>query len=195
MVLNLNLIIYKMVKEINNFLSDEECNELINLSSGSFDNVEVLGENIDGYRVAKGTWLEEEDGEVVIKYRKLISEITQIPTINMESINVLKYDIGGEYKDHHDFFHPNENYYDDEIKRGGQRLKTGLVYLNDNFEGGETSFPNLNIKIVPKKGKLVLWDNIKDDGSLDYDSIHAGLPVTNGFKYIAVIWIRENKFY
>ena len=80
-----------MVKEINNFLSDEDCDKLINLSSDSFDNVEVLGENIDGYRVAKGTWLEEEHGEVVIKYRKLISEITQIPTINMESINVLKY--------------------------------------------------------------------------------------------------------
>ena len=102
-----------MVKEFNNFLSDKECDNLINLSLDDFNDVEILGENIDGYRTAKGTWLEEEHGEVVIKYRKLISEITQIPTINMESINVLKYEIGGEYKDHHDFFHPNENYYDD----------------------------------------------------------------------------------
>ena len=130
-----------MVKEFNNFLSDKECDNLINLSLDDFNDVEILGENIDGYRTAKGTWLEEEHGEVVIKYRKLISEITQIPTINMESINVLKYEIGVEYKDHHDFFHPNENYYDDEIKRGGQRLKTGLVYLNDNFEGGRNIIP------------------------------------------------------
>ena len=113
----------------------------------------------------------------------------------MESIHVVKYSVGEEYKDHHDFFHPGEEYYEDEVNRGGQRLKTALVYLNDDFEGGETNFPNLNIKVDPKKGKLVLWDNIKDDGSLDYDSLHAGLPVKSGYKYIAVIWIRENEFY
>jgi prolyl 4-hydroxylase len=184
-----------MVIEINNFLSYEECDNLISLASDTFDEVGVLGESIEGYRVAKGAWLDEEHGDVVIKYRDLISETTKLPKINMESIHVVKYSVGEEYKDHHDFFHPGEEYYEDEVNRGGQRLKTALVYLNDDFEGGETNFPNLNIKVDPKKGKLVLWDNIKDDGSLDYDSLHAGLPVKSGYKYIAVIWIRENEFY
>jgi prolyl 4-hydroxylase len=48
--------------------------------------------------------------------------------------------------------------------------------------------------VTPLKGKLVVWDNLNPNGSLDYTSIHAGLPVISGIKYIAVIWIRENKF-
>ena len=70
-----------------------------------------------------------------------------------------------------------------------------MIYLNDDFEGGETHFPSLNLVVKPKKGKLVIWDNVNEDGSLDFNSLHAGLPVKKGFKYIAVIWIRENKFY
>lgn len=184
-----------MVTEIDDFLSPEECDNLISLASTTFDEVGVLGESVEGYRVASGAWLEEKDGEVPLKYMELVSEITKLPKVNMESIHVVKYGIGEEYKDHHDFFHPGESYYEDELSRGGQRLKTALVYLNDEFEGGETNFPNLNIMVKPKKGKLVLWDNINEDGSLDYDSLHAGLPVKSGYKYIAVIWIRENEFY
>ncbi len=88
-----------MVIEINNFLSYEECDNLISLASDTFDEVGVLGESIEGYRVAKGAWLDEEHGDVVIKYRDLISETTKLPKINMESIHVVKYSVGEEYKD------------------------------------------------------------------------------------------------
>jgi hypothetical protein len=50
------------------------------------------------------------------------------------------------------------------------------------------------IKVNPVKSKVVIWDNLNEDGTLDYESIHAGLPVISGTKYIATIWIRENKF-
>jgi hypothetical protein len=82
-----------MVIEINNFLSYEECDNLISLASDTFDEVGVLGESITGYRVAKGAWLDEEHGDVVIKYRDLISETTKLPKINMESIHVVKYGV------------------------------------------------------------------------------------------------------
>ena len=96
---------------------------------------------------------------------------------------------------HHDFFHPGEGYFEKEVtNRGGQRTKSALVYLNEDFTGGETEFPQINIKVLPKRGKLLAWDNLNSDGSLDYTSLHAGLPVESGIKYIAVIWIRENKF-
>ncbi len=184
-----------MVQEINDFLSEKDCEKLIQLASSTFEGVDVLGESIEGYRVAQGAWLEDEDDEIVLRYRNMISEQTDLPIINMEQIHIVKYAIGEEYKEHHDFFHPGEYYYDSEIERGGQRLKTALIYLNDDFEGGETHFPSLNLVVKPKKGKLVIWDNVNEDGSLDFNSLHAGLPVKKGFKYIAVIWIRENKFY
>jgi prolyl 4-hydroxylase len=48
--------------------------------------------------------------------------------------------------------------------------------------------------VTPKKGRALAWKNLKDDGSPDYESLHAGLPVLAGTKWIAVVWIRENKF-
>ena len=85
--------------------------------------------------------------------------------------------------------------YDEYVKTGGNRTHTALFYLNDDFEGGETEFPKLDIKVKPELGKLLLWTNMNDDGTLDYDSLHAGLPVIEGEKWILVIWVREQKFY
>ena len=116
-----------------------------------------------------------------------------LPVENQEEIHIVKYEIGGEYKPHHDFFHVTEDYAAEHIANGGNRIKSALIYLNDDFEGGETEFPELNIIVKPELGKLVIWDNMVD-GKLDYTSIHAGLPVKSGIKYIAVVFIRENNF-
>jgi prolyl 4-hydroxylase len=110
----------------------------------------------------------------------------------MEQLHFVHYAVGGEYKVHHDFFHPGTDYYKDSIGRWGQRKKTALIYLNDNFKGGETEFPEVKRTIIPKKNKLVIWDNLKENGELDYASLHAGLPVIEGIKQIVVLWIREN---
>ena len=69
-----------------------------------------------------------------------------------------------------------------------------LFYLNDGYHGGQTDFPTKKIMVTPKKGRALVWKNLKDDGSPDYESLHAGLPVLAGTKWIAVVWIRENKF-
>ena len=182
-----------MVKEYENFITDEECQFMIEAAQKQFMRTTTLGKEIEGYRVADGAWLND-SSEIVKNYRKKVSEISGFPTENMELIHIVKYEVGGEYKSHHDFFHPGEGYYDNEMKRGGQRSKTALVYLNEDFTGGETEFPKVNIRIQPQKRKLVLWDNAFEDESPDYDSLHAGLPVISGTKYIAVIWIRFGKF-
>jgi len=189
------ILIYKiiMVEEKENFITSEECDEIIKLASDGFEKSKTLGTDIEGYRVAFSTWIKN-DEPISIKLKQITSEETGIPIENMETIHVVKYEVGGEYKDHQDFFHPGEPYYDDCMSRGGQRIKSVLFYLNDEFEGGETNFPMKGIKVKPVKSKAIIWDNINEDGTLDYESIHAGLPVISGFKYIATIWIRENKF-
>lgn len=183
-----------MVRETHGFLTESECQELIENANVGFYRTTTLGKSIDGYRVADGAWLSN-DLDIVKTLKNKISSECGVPVENMEGTHIVKYEIGGEYKVHHDFFHPNESYFDSQVKRGGQRTKTALVYLNDDFSGGETEFPKMNIKVNPKKGKLVLWDNMREDGSLDYDSLHAGLPVETGTKYIAVVWMRESKFF
>jgi prolyl 4-hydroxylase len=77
------------------------------------------------------------------------------------------------------------------MKSGGQRVYSCLFYLNDEFEGGETEFPIKKIKVTPKIGRMLMWSNLKIDGSLDFESLHAGLPVISGTKWIAIVWVRE----
>ena len=73
----------------------------------------------------------------------------------------------------------------------GNRWKTAILYLNDNYEGGETEFPNWGVKIKGKEGELVTWTNLNKNGTPNMDTLHAGLPVISGTKYIVVSWIRQ----
>lgn len=182
-----------MIKILDNILSFGECNELILHGSKNLTKSSTLGEQIDGYRTADNSWIFEEN-LLTTKIKKIVSKETELSIDNQEKIHIVKYEVGGEYKQHHDFFHPDTNYYNEVIQSGGQRVYSCLFYLNDDFTGGETEFVNKEIKIKPKTGRLLIWKNIKEDGSLDYDSFHAGLPVDSGVKWIAIIWVRENSF-
>jgi prolyl 4-hydroxylase len=182
-----------MVLEYNNAITDEDCQILIDAAQINLTKAETLGTNIDGYRIAESTWLNS-NRESSKRILNIISELTELPVSNMESIQIVKYGIGGQYKLHHDFFHESEDYAENILKNGGNRVKTALIYLNDDFEGGATEFPELNHIVTPAKGKIVIWDNMTTNNELDYNSIHAGLPVTSGTKYIAVVFIRKEKF-
>ena len=182
-----------MVEIIDNFLTKEECLELIDIVKDDFYSSSVLGEQIEGYRTAQNTWIYH-DTDLTLKIKEFISNKTNLPIENQEDLHIVKYNIGGQYKNHHDFFHPGEEYYDEVTKNGGQRAFSCLIYLNDDFTGGETCFPNKDITIKPELGKMIIWININEDNSLNYDSLHAGLPVISGEKLICIVWVREYNF-
>lgn len=98
-----------------------------------------------------------------------------------EPLQILRYQPGQEYKAHTDAIPGLEN----------QRIMTMLVYLNDEFEGGETTFPKLELTIRPKRGEGLLFTNVDADGKPDPSVLHAGLPVESGVKFLASRWIRE----
>ena len=183
-----------MIKIIDDVLNQTECDELIQLAlKNGLVKANTLGENIESYRTADNTWIWETN-ELTTKIQKIVEKESGLPIQNQEKIHIVKYNIGGEYKPHHDFFHPNTDYYENTMGTAGQRVFSFLFYLNDNFTGGETDFRTKKIEITPKIGRLLIWRNLNEDGSLDYDSYHAGLPVESGEKYIAIIWVRENVF-
>lgn len=182
-----------MINIIDNVLSSSECDELIELGNPSLKTATTLGEHISGYRTADGSWLYEET-PLTQKIKQIISTMTGTPKENQEFIHIVKYEIGGEYKEHHDYFPPNQSYTEQSLGVAGQRTTSCLFYLNDDFEGGETLFPIRNIKVTPRKGRLLIWNNVDINGIEDSESLHAGLPVITGTKYIAIIWIREKKF-
>jgi prolyl 4-hydroxylase len=182
-----------MIAIIDYEISEAECKELIEMGSANMISASTLGTPIENYRVAENTWIHSKT-ELTTKIKKIISSKSGLPIENQEQIHIVKYNVGGEYKTHHDFFHPNTDYYDTTMKSGGQRVVSCLFYLNDEFEGGETEFPTKKIKVTPKTGRMLMWSNLKIDGSLDFESLHAGLPVISGTKWIAIVWVREKSF-
>ena len=187
------------VHTIENFFSEEECDWILENYTKEFrysDNggSGTLGEYVPGYRSAKFDWITDNFDELIKKYQEKLKDLTGISMDNFETPHIVEYKIGCQYKRHFDFFHPDTNYYERTMGQGGQRVYSCILYLNDNFTGGETKFYQLNKKVKPQKGLLCYWRNIDVDGNLNRDAEHAGLPVTSGIKYVLITWIRENKF-
>jgi prolyl 4-hydroxylase len=101
-----------------------------------------------------------------------------------EPLQVLRYRAGGEYKPHFDALPGLAN----------QRVLTMIVWLNADYEGGETWFAKTGARLKGRAGDALLFRNALPDGTRDPDSGHAGLPVTKGEKWIASRWIRARRF-
>jgi prolyl 4-hydroxylase len=99
-----------------------------------------------------------------------------------EPLQVLRYEPGEQYHPHLDAL-PN-------LPPGQQRVLTFLVYLNEDYEGGETAFPQVGIEVRGQAGDGLLFRNAAADGQPDPRAIHAGRPVTRGVKHLASRWIR-----
>jgi len=101
-----------------------------------------------------------------------------------EPLTVLRYRPGQQYRSHLDTISGVSN----------QRIRTMIIYLNEGFHGGHTTFTELPLAIAPRAGDAILFDNLDAAGCPDPKSRHAGLPVTNGAKWIATRWIRANRY-
>lgn len=157
----------------------------------------VMGHQISDYRKADVTWLRDKNCKYLQDWDKIVENISGIPSCYYEWPHIVKYEVGGEYKDHCDFFNPGQDHYD-HCMYVGQRTHTFILYLNDNFTGGETYFPKHGLQIKPKKGSICFWRNaneiLHESDRLIHTSLHAGLPVISGTKYILITWIRDKIF-
>ncbi len=120
-----------------------------------------------------------------------LHRILSIPWNHGEVSQVQMYSKGIKIDSHYDFFNPLLPEGRDSLLKSGQRTWTALLYLNDVEQGGETHFIVPNIKIKPKKGKLIFWNNLDDNHQPNYNTIHTGLAVNNGEKYILTKWFRQ----
>ena len=133
----------------------------------------------------------ENESELLKKVRKIFSEKTNTSINQQETpLSVIKYEKGGEYKPHYDCY---GNLKDVPNEKSGDRIISGILYLNDDYLGGETEFSLENIKIKGNQGDLLIWNNLNKNKTLNRRALHAGLPVVEGVKYIIVGWIRERE--
>lgn len=117
-------------------------------------------------------------------FNRRIAAVTQTAVEQGEPLTVLRYRPGQQYRLHHDCL-PGE---------ANQRGMTVICYLNDGFDGGATVFPAANLEFRGQTGDAILFRNTLADGRADESSRHAGLPVTQGEKWIATRWIRDRDF-
>ncbi|MBU8916568.1 2OG-Fe(II) oxygenase [Bacillus sp. FJAT-29953] len=192
----LSRVEHPFILHLDNVLSDEECDKLISLSRDRLQPSHVIDKNTGENRAAsgrtsKGMYFTINENGHVSTIEKRIAELTGYPIENGEGLQVLNYKIGEEYKPHFDYFPANQVIED----KGGQRIGTFLIYLNDVASGGETVFSKSGVSIVPKKGTAVYFHYGNSKGQVDRLSLHTSVPVSEGEKWVATKWIRQGRIY
>lgn len=181
---------------IDKFLSDEECQHFIDISREKFQRSLVTsneGNFASTQRTSQNYWLPHDKDEITLRIAKKIAVLVNYPLDNAEMYQIIYYTKNQQYYNHCDGWHFNKS---DESKmcllRGGQRMVTALVYLNDVEAGGGTLFSKLNISVAPKRGKLLVFYNCKDRTNvINTMTEHAGTQVIEGEKYAFNLWFRQ----
>ena len=180
-----------------NFLSDEECAELIKGAQDRLTPSNVVDATTGGSvshanRTSSGTCYALGENPTIQAIEARISRLTGIPVENGEGIQILHYEVGQEYKPHFDYFPLDQGGTPEHVKKGGQRIATVIMYLNTPEEGGHTIFPDAAIAVKAQKGNALLFKYNRPDKSTL--TLHGGLPVKQGVKWIATKWLREGKY-
>jgi prolyl 4-hydroxylase len=186
------------IQEFPDFLSAEECDMIISLSGDTLVESTVYTDTSDvvsdGHRKSKQTWLYNKQHELIQNISERVAKLTNTPLANQEPLQVVKYEAGGFFNAHFDACNGDPKFCERLNKGSGPRRITLLIYLNDDFEGGETFFPNLNYTAQPKKGKAVMFYGTDDNDKLLEGSLHGGNPVKSGVKWVCNKWIRPLKY-
>lgn len=219
MEINISIYKYKMNRAMNticndpyiytidNFLTEKECKFMIDVSKGNLKLAGVSkmeGEKsleVGKYkgRTNSSYWMPHNAHPETLNIARKVAKRIGCNYRHFENFQVIHYNENEEYKYHFDAYDKNEKEkYEKFCGQRGNRIRTVLIYLNDVEEGGGTGFDSLTeynepVIVEPKMGKMVVFTNVNDDGSLNKKSRHAGLPVIKGEKWAFNLWLRERE--
>lgn len=146
-------------------------------------------------RTARDAAFAPQDRDLVLAImQERAARLTGVPVQFHEPPNVISYEPGQEFSLHADYIDPRPAEYQAELHALGQRTATIVTYLNSDFEGAETVFPDAQVKFRGETGDAIVFANVLPDGSPDYNTRHAGLPPTRGRKWVFSQWIRSKPF-
>lgn len=123
-----------------------------------------------------------------------IADLLGVDPVTAETLQGQRYAPGQHFRAHHDYFHEGESYWPAMKASGGQRTWTAMAYLNEVEEGGATWFPHAGVRVAPRRGLLLVWNNLQPDGSPNPYTLHEGMSVRAGTKYIVTKWFREARW-
>jgi len=150
------------------------------------------GEEVNADRTSDGMFFRRGEIEVVARLEQRIAQLIHWPVENGEGLQVLRYLPGAQYKPHYDWFDPAASSTPALLQRGGQRIATLVIYLNNPLKGGGTTFPDAALEISPNQGNAVFFSYARPHS--DTRTLHGGAPVLEGEKWIATKWLREREF-
>lgn len=178
-------------------LADEECEALIaaarvRLARSLTVETQTGGEVLNVDRTSDGMFFERGENEIVSRIERRIAHLLQWPLEFGEGLQVLRYSPGAQYRPHYDYFDPKEPGTPTILRRGGQRVGTLLMYLQEPEQGGSTTFPDVGLEVAPARGTGVFFSYDRPDPATR--TLHGGAPVLAGEKWVATKWLREREF-
>ncbi len=175
---------------VQGFMTQEECDGLIAIIDGdAHPSTLYAGTEIAGYRTSFSCNLDPHH-PLVARIEGRICKLMGIDHRHGETLQGQRYAPGQQFKPHHDFFFTGQSYWEGE-RKSGQRSWTAMIYLNEPTAGGETNFPKVGMCVQPRTAMLVLWNNMNTIGAPDDLTLHEGMAVEDGTKYIVTKWFRE----
>jgi prolyl 4-hydroxylase len=176
---------------VRNFLDGASCAALIERIDAKRRPSEIADDiGIANYRTSETCDLDWRDPAVREVDRK-IADLLGLPLDASEPIQGQRYAPGQEFKAHTDTFEPGGYDFLLHTERSGQRTWTAMIYLNQPEDGGATRFKTIGKTVQPEAGKLLAWNNLLPDGRPNPATLHQGMKVRRGTKYIVTKWFRE----
>jgi len=173
------------------FLPPDLCAELIRLIDKDRRPSTIADPNGDHYfRTSETCDLSAEEPAVRDLEARLYA-LNRIDPAYGEPVQGQRYEVGQEFKAHTDYFEPDGQDFVRYCSVAGQRTWTFMIYLNDVEAGGATRFKVVDKMFRPERGKLVGWNNHRPDGTLNAATLHHGMKVRKGVKYVITKWYRE----
>lgn len=175
---------------VRDFLPAKECAGLMRMIDRKRKPSVVLGYSDSDFRTSETCDLDPTKTLVQTVEEKL-ARLTGIDPARGETIQGQRYAVGQQFKPHHDFFFTDQPYWQEQEKLGGQRTWTAMIFLNMPEAGGQTFFESAGVRITPRAGTLLAWNNLDGAGMPNPYSLHQGTAVEAGLKYIVTKWYRE----
>ncbi|HUE78223.1 MAG TPA: 2OG-Fe(II) oxygenase [Sphingomicrobium sp.] len=176
---------------VRNFLDSEQCRALIERIEVQRRPSDIADDQgIERFRTSETCDLNWQD-PVVAAVDHQIAELLGLPLSHSEPLQGQRYAPGQEFKPHTDTFEPDGADYYEHCADTGQRTWTAMIYLNEPEDGGATRFKVIGKTVRPEAGKLLAWNNLLPSGSPNPATLHQGMKVRRGTKYILTKWFRQ----
>lgn len=173
------------------FLSPGECARLVAMIDAQRRPSTIADDLGDtAFRTSETCDLDGDD-PIVAAVDARIAALTGLDPAHGEPMQGQRYAVGQEFKPHTDYFEPNGADFQTYCAVSGQRTWTVMIYLNEPEAGGATRFVEIDKMVKPEPGKLLAWNNRTPDGRVNGDTLHHGMKVRAGTKYVVTKWFRE----